>query len=130
MLPKDLQKKEDLRLSGQARSPEAKVPTYQESLDDALDNTFPASDPPANSVATRVQRPVATGRDEHDWTLKPGASAPAPEPQDGEARRLKAQSEAAIENVREGFERPIDDTPARPGRFDGQRPPTRTSTRG
>lgn len=67
---------EDLRLSGRAASPQTRVPTYQEALDEALDDTFPASDPPSTSVATHVHRPCTTGRDAHDWTLDPGASVP------------------------------------------------------
>src|SRR5690606_24809077 len=111
--PNDAKDKEDLRLSGQAPEPKDKVPTYQEALDDALENTFPASDPVAASVATQPREPRATPRDASDWALEPGAGDPvkaaaqAPadasrEPQTEEARRLRQQSKDALDNVRDG----------------------------
>lgn len=123
---KDLKEKEDVRLSGQARSPKDKVPTYQEALDEALENTFPASDPVAASAAAQPREPHATSRDDKDWHLEPGAGDPvnaaasdapkpsAREPQSEGARRLRQQSRDALDNVREGHERPMDDSPARP----------------
>ena len=57
-------KQETERLEARGRRPEDKVPTYQELLDDSLDQTFPASDPISPSA----------------WQLKPGAdSTPAPQ---------------------------------------------------
>ncbi|MCM5679712.1 hypothetical protein M8A51_09210 [Schlegelella sp. S2-27] len=47
------------------------VPTYQELLDEALDETFPASDPISPSAAERAEREVSTPKDEKDWKLKP-----------------------------------------------------------
>ncbi|HSX91302.1 MAG TPA: hypothetical protein VLG41_00170 [Hydrogenophaga sp.] len=126
MPSKDQKAKEDVRLSGEARSPKDKVPTYQEALDEALENTFPASDPVAASAAAQPREPHATPRDDSDWALEPGAGDPvkaaasdAPaastrEPQSDEARRLRQQSRDALDNVREGHERAIDDSPARP----------------
>lgn len=76
MQTKDLKEKEDLRLSGQARSPKDKMPTYQEALDEALENTFPASDPVAASAAAQPREPHATPRDDSDWALEPGAGDP------------------------------------------------------
>jgi hypothetical protein len=64
------------RLSGEAQSAQAKVPTYQELLDEALENTFPASDPVATSVAMHVHEPRLSERDAKDWTLAPGACPP------------------------------------------------------
>lgn len=65
--------REQRRIEGEAASPQARVPTYQELLDEALENTFPASDPIAAGAATRVHEPRATARDAHDWTLDPGS---------------------------------------------------------
>lgn len=74
--------KERHRLEGKAVKPEDKVPSYQEALDDALDQTFPASDPISPSAALHPQRPVSTDVDEKDWTLRPegtpAQSDPAP----------------------------------------------------
>ncbi|NIM40601.1 MAG: hypothetical protein GTN84_06550 [Hydrogenophaga sp.] len=41
-------------------------------------------------------------------------AGPAREPLSDEARRLRQQSRDALDNVREGLERPIDDSPDRP----------------
>lgn len=46
-----------------------KRPTYQEALDDALDDTFPASDPISPGAAMHAEREIETARDEKDWTL-------------------------------------------------------------
>jgi hypothetical protein len=72
--------KEAKRLEGQAQQPEEKVPTYQELLDEAVDETFPASDPISPSAAMHAERKISTGKDSHDWTLQPGACTPS---QDG-----------------------------------------------
>jgi hypothetical protein len=65
------------RLEGQGRQAEDKVPTYQELLDEAVDETFPASDPISPSAAMHADRKISTGKDSHDWTLQPGACTPA-----------------------------------------------------
>jgi hypothetical protein len=65
------------RLEGKGEAPCDKVPTYQELLDDALDQTFPASDPISPTAAMAAEKRIATERDATDWTLKPGA-APMP----------------------------------------------------
>jgi hypothetical protein len=67
------------RLEGQGQQPEEKVPTYQELLDEAVDETFPASDPISPSAAMNADRKISTGKDSHDWTLQPGACPPARE---------------------------------------------------
>lgn len=72
----DTRHKEAKRLEGKARQPGAKVPTYQELLDEALDETFPASDPISPSAAMHAERQVATGKDDVDWKLQPGAARP------------------------------------------------------
>ena len=69
--------KEAKRLEGTSRQPAAKVPTYQELLDESLDETFPASDPISPGAAMHAERQVATGKDDVDWQLKPGADTPA-----------------------------------------------------
>lgn len=65
-------KKESRRLEGKGVHPAEKVPTYQELLDESLDQTFPASDPISPSAAMHADRAIATGKDSKDWTLKPG----------------------------------------------------------
>ena len=65
------------RLEGQSRRTEEKVPTYQELLDEAVDETFPASDPISPSAAMHADRKISTGKDSHDWTLQPGACTPS-----------------------------------------------------
>lgn len=82
MLPKDQRARQDRRVAGEAQDPQAKVPTYQELLDQALNDTFPASDPTATSAATHVHAPHTTERDSQDWTLKPGACPPVGQPCD------------------------------------------------
>ncbi|WP_043460407.1 hypothetical protein [Azohydromonas australica] len=67
------------RLEGQAQQPEEKVPTYQELLDEAVDETFPASDPISPSAAMNADKKISTSKDSHDWTLQPGACPPEQE---------------------------------------------------
>jgi len=76
MNDKDFCDKERKRLEGTCTKPSAKVPTYQELLDESLDETFPASDPISPSAAMHAARKVATGKDDVDWQLKPGADVP------------------------------------------------------
>lgn len=63
--------KTDERLEARAETPEDKLPTYQELLDDASDGSFPASDPPATSAAEHTAQPVRTEMDDRDWKLQP-----------------------------------------------------------
>ncbi|HEY0817949.1 MAG TPA: hypothetical protein VGD46_04170 [Rhizobacter sp.] len=70
------------RLEGKARGPSEAVPTYQELLDEALDETFPASDPISPSAAMAAEKRIKTDKDATDWTLRPGAcQPPGSEPQ-------------------------------------------------
>lgn len=69
----DQLEKEDKRLAGEAKQPHEKMPTYQELLDNAVEDTFPASDPIAVGGATKIMEPHTTLRDAKDWTLKPGS---------------------------------------------------------
>lgn len=65
-------------------------PTYQKTLDEALEETFPASDPISPSAAMHAEERAEASHDEHDWTLTPGSerapeapeSAPAPRQRD------------------------------------------------
>lgn len=67
--------KSDERLEARAETPEDKLPTYQELLDDASDGSFPASDPPATTAATHTAEPVSTSMDDRDWKLQPAGTA-------------------------------------------------------
>jgi hypothetical protein len=66
--------KKDHRLEGTATKPEDKVPTYQEALDEAVEQSFPASDPISPGVAEKADRAVSTAKDDKDWKLKPGSA--------------------------------------------------------
>ena len=48
-----------------------KLPTYQKLVDEALEETFPASDPISPTAAMRAEEPVRTRSDEEDWKLQP-----------------------------------------------------------
>jgi hypothetical protein len=71
---------EATRLEGRARRTEDKLPTYQQLLDEALDGTFPASDPIAPGAAMHTARRISTAKDDTDWTLLPGGRAASPTP--------------------------------------------------
>ncbi len=64
------------RMEAKARKPEDKLPTYQELLDHAVEDTFPASDPIAPHAATRPSKEVHTGVDDTDWKLQPADKGP------------------------------------------------------
>ncbi|RZJ07523.1 MAG: hypothetical protein EOP39_16140 [Rubrivivax sp.] len=102
MIQPDQLARQDARNSGQAVCPQAKVPTYQDLLDAALDDTFPASDPLAIGAATHVHEPRTTARDCVDWTLEPGACPPAGQAGvAGQGREHSARCEAWL---RQGIE--------------------------
>jgi hypothetical protein len=61
---------EDKRLEGTADK-DKKVPTYQEMLDESLDQTFPASDPISPGAAVNAEKRVQSEKDETDWKLEP-----------------------------------------------------------
>ena len=72
------QQREDQRLEGKARKDTDKVPTYQELLDEALDQTFPASDPISPSAAMHAEEQAEkSAKDATDWKLRPGCAEPA-----------------------------------------------------
>jgi len=66
---------ESRRLDGTA-PPDQKRPSYQELLDESLDQTFPASDPISPSAAMYADRQIESARDERDWSLAPGPKTP------------------------------------------------------
>ncbi len=68
--------RESKRHSGECPSQGEKVPTYQELLDEALDETFPASDPISPTAAMHASHRVESARDEVDWALRPGGHRP------------------------------------------------------
>jgi hypothetical protein len=71
------QQKEAKRLDGKVQHRHEKVPTYQELLDESLDQTFPASDPISPSAAMHAEKKISTDCNEKDWQLRPGADRPA-----------------------------------------------------
>ena len=84
--------KEARRLEGEGKQPADKVPTYQELLDESLDETFPASDPISPSAAMHADRQIATDKDATDWTLKPGQSDPCKTPAEKPTSATKNQT--------------------------------------
>lgn len=62
------------KLSGGLSDASDDAPTYQQSLDEALAQTFPASDPISPGSAMNAEpEPTSTTRDEVDWRLHPGS---------------------------------------------------------
>lgn len=94
----ETRQKEAERLEGKGQAPQDKVPTYQELLDEALDETFPASDPISPSAAMYAERQISTQKDAKDWQLQPGACDPgrAPRP------TLATESEAPGDEMSPG----------------------------
>ncbi|MCR5868612.1 MAG: hypothetical protein ACK4PH_07955 [Aquincola tertiaricarbonis] len=81
--------KEDQRLEGKSKDKD-RVPTYQELLDESLDQTFPASDPISPGAAINAERRTSTDKDEVDWELKPSqAGKDNPPADDGETESKK-----------------------------------------
>jgi hypothetical protein len=52
--------------------------SYQQTLDDALDDTFPASDPIAPGAAAHPEAPAQHTGEAADWHLKPGSKRTPP----------------------------------------------------
>lgn len=57
--------------------------TYQGKLDEALEETFPASDPISPSAAEYAERQISTGKDGKDWVSHsdphPAERSPVPD---------------------------------------------------
>jgi len=43
------------------------VKTYQDALDEAIEETFPASDPISPSHTQKIDRPISTKKNSVDW---------------------------------------------------------------
>jgi hypothetical protein len=89
----DATEREARRVEGTGSKPHEKVPTYQELLDEALDETFPASDPISPSAAMHADKQVSSQKDEKDWALKPGEAKPCTPPCDPEQDKAAKSSE-------------------------------------
>jgi hypothetical protein len=74
------------RQEGTAQPADDKLPTYQELLDTAVEDTFPASDPISPSAALHTGRPVETPMDDRDWKLEPAGGEMS-----GQARAVVAE---------------------------------------
>lgn len=98
--------RENKRHSGECPSQGEKVPTYQELLDEALDETFPASDPISPTAAMHASHRVESSRDEVDWALRPGGHQPVGA-QGGLITRALAQE--ALERLKPMLEAAIAD---------------------
>jgi hypothetical protein len=59
-----------------AKTKPAPSTTYQEVLDEALRETFPASDPIAVGAAAHASLPTETQKDTTDWLVRPGSKVP------------------------------------------------------
>lgn len=68
--------RENRRVEGRCTAPPEKVPTYQELLDESLDQTFPASDPISPSAAMHAEQVIQSARDSRDWSLAPEGATP------------------------------------------------------
>jgi hypothetical protein len=49
-------------------------PTYQDLLDESLQETFPASDPISPTGACRTGQRISTSRNDIDWQVVPGSA--------------------------------------------------------
>ncbi|MGD9943654.1 MAG: hypothetical protein AB7F71_04920 [Burkholderiaceae bacterium] len=85
------EEREAKRLEGRAETPAEKLPTYQEALDDALEDTFPASDPISPSAALNTAKRVSTSQDQVDWELKPEKQPKAGTAKDKADEKEKAE---------------------------------------
>ncbi len=98
--PKDPKaaRRETRRLEGQATDPAQKMPTYQELLDESLEETFPASDPISPSAAMHAERRISTRKDDKDWTLKPGGEKA---PKGKAARESKGSAKPPVKETKQ-----------------------------
>lgn len=102
--------RESKRHSGECPSEGDKVPTYQELLDEALDETFPASDPISPTAAMHASHRVESARDQVDWALKPGGHQPPPLACEGQGGLLtQALAQEALDRITPMLEAAIAD---------------------
>lgn len=71
---------EKKRMEGTSNKSYERVPTYQQLLDEAVDMTFPASDPISPSAAMYAEKQITTNQDQVDWQLHPGGATEAAAP--------------------------------------------------
>ncbi len=88
--------REKKRTSGECKNVKDKVPTYQELLDEALDETFPASDPISPTAAMHAAEQVDSPRDAVDWALKAGGHQGPGHTQEGAAGADDAEGGALL----------------------------------
>lgn len=72
----EARERDQRRMDGCCTRKRERVPTYQELLDDALEQTFPASDPISPSAAMHTHALLNSAENRKDWTLQPGAQPP------------------------------------------------------
>ncbi len=88
--------------SGAQTDASGKAPTYQDVLDEALEETFPASDPIATGAAMRPRQKITTEKNADDWQLAPGSSVETITPQPAPDNTGGAPSSASASDVATG----------------------------
>ncbi|WP_158901501.1 hypothetical protein [Burkholderia sp. L27(2015)] len=76
--PKSSASEASAKAHGPAGSKAEPSKTYQQTLDDALEDTFPASDPIAPGAAAHPLERAHHTDEDADWHLKPGSKLPKP----------------------------------------------------
>lgn len=100
-------------MPNQTLTPHDKVPTYQALLDEALEDTFPASDPIAVSAASQPKEEVPTPRDDKDWTLEPTAP-PSSDPTQPHTQPHNETEPPAADSLGRAIASPVLDAPKPP----------------
>jgi hypothetical protein len=78
-----------------------KLPTYQDVLDESLQETFPASDPISPGAATHPGRRISTEKNPTDWQLEPGSAVAPP----ATAGHAAPEGEALIADIYRALKR-------------------------
>jgi hypothetical protein len=63
---------------GPGSGADKKAPTYQDVLDESLQETFPASDPISPSAAAHAGARISTEKNPTDWKVEPGSKVKPP----------------------------------------------------